>query len=290
MNNMDNEIIKKYDFRKVIISNIEKCLNFTDELFKESLDVVVDVNSILSILFRYDRINDDDLAKDISYIFETFIDKCIESGTKVTFLYTGTKSLVHTTIYPNWCKERYDRVSLRDSDFVLNLIMALKKIKNSTSLIDIINIGDKHVAHYIYENHLDDRPFYLVSKDFVNQGLIYYKKCIVYTGINYIDFRDPTPYLYDYIDIKSIAPEGYEYMYPLIRGDVRNEYKGMPNYGTIKTSKFLRDNKIKIIIDSDYPMKDLITKYKPLYSIEDMTNKYYEIKNNSTIDKDKKKE
>lgn len=277
---LDKLITSKSDFRDIIKTNIKRMFNFVDDLYSLNGNgiVYVDVNSVTSILFRYDKLNDKTLIDDISYIFEEFIDHCIKTSTKVIFLYSSKDSLVHTTIYPNWCKERYKRVNLKNSDFILKFLTALNKFNEINKLVEIRNIDDKHISQYIYENHLDNKLFYVISKDFVCQSLIFYKKCIIFTGVNYIDYRDPNPYMYDNLDIKSFIPEGFEYLYPVIRGDVRNEYKGIEGYGTIKTINWIKRNKIKIIIDGDYNLKDEINKYKPLYNLESLIEKYYELK------------
>lgn len=278
--NLDNLITSKSDFRDIIKSNIKKMFNFVDDLYNNDgkFVIYVDMNSVMSILFRYDKINDKKLMDDVSYIFEEFIDHCLKTSTKVVFMYTSQKSLVHTTIYENWCKKRYERVNLRNSEFILKFLTALNKFNEINKTVEIVNIKDKHIAHYIYENHVDSRLFYVVSKDFVCQSLIFYKKCIVFTGVNYIDYRDLNPYMYDNLNIKKLVPDGFEYLYPIIRGDVRNEYKGIEGYGTIKTIDFIKKNKIKFIIDGDYPLKDKINEFKPLYNLESLIDKYNELK------------
>lgn len=281
MREIDNIIIKKSDFKNIIKSNIKKMFDFTDDLFKNKYDVYVDVNSVISILFRYDDINNNELIHDITYIFEEFIDNCVSSGTKVVFMYTSKPSLVHTSIYPDWCKERYNRVRLKDSNFILSFLSSIKRIQDNNTLLSIENIDDKHICQYIFEKVDSSRDFYLVSKDYVCQTLIYYKKCIIFTGINYIDYRDPNPSLYDNINVGSFTPAGYEFLYPLLRGDSRNEYKGLNGFGPIKSIQFIKENKIKLFLDSDYPNKDLITKYRPLYDIEKMIEYYKNIKTDS---------
>lgn len=277
--NLDKVITSRSDFREVIKSNIKRMFNFVDDLYSSSGKsiVYVDVNSVTSILFRYDKLNDKKLIEEVSYIFEEFIDHCIKTSTKVLFLYTPKGSIVHTTIYPDWCKERYQRVVLRNSDFIINFLNALNKFNEINKLVEIVNIGDKHISHFIYDYHIDTKIFYVISKDYVCQSLVFYKKCIIYTGVNYIDYRDTNPNMYDNLDIKSFAPEGFEYLYPVIRGDVRNEYKGMGGYGTIRTIDFIKKYKIKFIIDGDYPMKEEIQKYKPLYDLESLMKTYQEI-------------
>lgn len=278
--NLDKLITSKADFKDIIKTNIKRMFNFVDDLYSlngKSI-VYIDVNSVTSILFRYDKLNDRTLIEDISYIFEEFIDHCIKTSTKVIFLYSSKESLVHTNVYPKWCYERYKRVNLKNSDFIIKFLSALNKFNEINKLVEIQNIEDKHIAQFIYENHLDSKLFYVVSKDFVCQSLIFYKKCIIFTGVNYIDYRDPNPYMYDNLDVKSFIPEGFEYLYPVIRGDVRNEYKGIDGYGTIKTIDYIKKNKIKIIIDGDYSLKDEINKYKPLYHLESLIDKYYELK------------
>lgn len=278
MKSLDRLITSKADFRDIIKGNIKRMFTFAEELYNTKATVYVDVNSVTSILFRYDKLNDESLIKDISYIFEEFIDTCIRSSTKVIFLYTSKPSLVHTTIYPDWCKNRYERVVLKNSDFIIKFLTALNKYNEINKLVEIKNIDDKHPTHYIYENHLDSGLFYVITKDFVCQSLIFYKKCIIFTGVNYIDYRDTNPYMYDNLDVKSFLPENFEYLYPIIRGDVRNEYPGIEGYGTIKTIDFLKKNKIKILVDGDYPLKDKINEYKPLYHLESLIDKYNELK------------
>ena len=275
MKEIDKIIIRKSDFKDIIKSNIRKMFDFTEDLFRDKYDVYVDVNSVISILFRYDNINDKDLINDITYIFEEFIDNCVTSGSKVVFMYTAKPSFVHTSIYPDWCKERYRRVKLKDSNFIISFLTAIKNIESNNTLISIENIGDKHIAQYIFEKtDSTSRDFYLVSKDYVCQSLIYYKKCIIFTGINYIDYRDTNPSLYDNVNVKSFSPAGYDFLYPLLRGDSRNEYKGLDGFGPIKSIRFIKENKIKLFLDGDYPHKDLITKYRPLYDIEKMIEYY----------------
>lgn len=279
---MDKFITSKSDFRDVIKSNISKMFNIKDELHTTKPGCVyVDMNSVMSILFRHDAINDKDLIKDLTDIFEDFIDSCIRSSTRVKFVYTPKNSLVHSTIYPEWCSERSKRVTMRDSDFIIDFLTAMKSFSQRNKLIEIVNIEDKHISHYIKEdNHFSKKVVYVLSKDFVCQYLIFHIECIVFTGVRYIDFRDQSPLMFNNVDIKSILPIGNEWLYTVICGDVRNEYKGVPGYKDKRTIDYINTNRLKIVAGIEHPLSEYCNKHRALYDINLMIETYKKLKTN----------
>lgn len=280
---LDNVIKKDLnnDFRKIILSIIRKMFSIKDELFSRRKKIIyVDMNSVMSILFNYDKINDKELIQDITHIFEDFIDTCIRSSSHVKFIYTSQPSIVHKTVYTNWCSKRYDRVCLKNSDFILNFLTAMKFFSENNKLIEVCNIGDKHITQFIVEDvTFNNNLLYVISKDFVCQSLLLeITDCIIYTGVNYIDYRDTNPTLYNVDNLKDIAPPGLYWVFPVICGDSRNEFKGYGGYSIKKTLKYIQENKIKLAIGGDHPLKDFIDEYKYLYNIREMIKKYKEIK------------
>ncbi|MGL5716284.1 MAG: hypothetical protein ACRCX2_24915 [Paraclostridium sp.] len=273
--NYDTGLVSmKDDFRLVIDSVLKK-------MFKVNLDdtdvkrIYVDINSALSILFRYDDIADEKLLQIISDVIENFIVEHLENGLTIYFLYTLKPSRVHRSIYPGWCKEREDRVSIVKSDYLKKLIVTFKIYSDKNNNVKVVNCEDIHPALVVYEI---DRVFrngsLILSKDLVFR--CFSKTSVkLYNGVEWIDFEQSIFKQPD--DVKLLEPHTMLAYYLALRGDSRNEYKGQLRFGPVNSAKYIEVNRLKIRAGVEHPQKEFLDKHIALFDIEKMREKAKEL-------------
>lgn len=265
MGEFEKNITKQVDFKKVISSVVTNMFKIQADTRK----IYLDLNSCFSILFRYDDVNNPEAVEIIGREIEKFLQLYVNDKVEIIILFTLEPSQAHLDIYPEWCKERYERVKYSKSDFLQTLILSLNKFSQQNPLIKVVNTRKVHPALVVYQNEKDSRKRSTVlSKDIIFQCLPL-KNIVVYTGVNYIDLDDKNRTLPDDVEL----PEPYDLFLPYylaLRGDARNEFSGIKGYGPKKSSEYVRVNKIRIKagLDSpDHPEKDWCDKYSQLFSI-----------------------
>ncbi|MGL5316965.1 MAG: hypothetical protein ACRC92_27145 [Peptostreptococcaceae bacterium] len=287
--NLNKFITDRKDFRPIVVSVVKQMfvplksdLGTFSSPYKS---VYIDVNSVTSIIYRYDNLDDEDMCSQISIIIEDFIDTCISRGITVYFLYSSQKSLVHSSIYPTWCEKRYERVNMKKSNFIMQLLGALKKFSTQNNLVRIENTGDKHAAHVIKQLHVDNvhkGAGLVISKDYVCQGLIFISNITIFTGVNIIDYRDTAPELYDRVNVLPLLPKRSLYwVYPCLCRDPKNEYTGAKQMGSHRVAKYMTEHRIALFLNSEHPLKEFLEKHAPLYDINKMIEVYNNMKEES---------
>ena len=272
----DKTIVQmKDDFRLVVKSILHKLLDLDLELSTVKR-IYVDLNSALSIIFRYDNIADDELLGIVGDEIENFLRKNLESGKTIYLLYNLKPSIVHRHIYPDWCKEREERVSILKSDYIKRLLMTFKVYSDKNHNLKVINCMDIHTALVIYElDKLYSTQSLILSRDAVFRCPIK-SNIVVFNGVDWIDFSDINMKLPDGIELTD--PHSTLAYYYTIRGDARNEYKGVKGYGVIKASKYIENNRLKIKAGIDHPLKEFTDKHIGLYDIKAMRKVAKELK------------
>lgn len=262
---LDKKITTQVDFKKVISSVVSNVF----KLVAETRKIYIDLNSCFSILFHYDNINSPEAVEIISREIEKFLQLYINDKVEIIVLFTLEPSQAHIDIYPDWCKERYERVSYQKSEFLQTLILSLHKFSETNPLIKVVNTKKVHPSLIVYKNEKNSRKRSTVlSKDIVFQCLPL-TNIIVYTGVSYIDLDDPMRTLPDDIEL----PEPYSLFLPYylaLRGDSRNEFPGMSGYGPKKSKEYIDKNKLRLksgIESPDHPYKEWMDKYSQLYDI-----------------------
>ena len=265
MGEFEKNITKQVDFKKVISSVVTNMFKIQADTRK----IYLDLNSCFSILFRYEDVNSPEAVEIIGREIEKFLQLYVNDKVEIIVLFTLEPSQAHLDIYPEWCKERYERVKYSKSDFLQTLILSLNKFSQQNPLIKVVNTKKVHPALVVYQNEKDSRKrSTILSKDIIFQCLPL-KNIVVYTGVNYIDLDDKNRTLPDDVEL----PEPYDFFLPYylaLRGDARNEFSGIKGYGPKKSSEYVRVNKIRIKagLDSpDHPEKDWCDKYSQLFSI-----------------------
>lgn len=277
---LDAKLTKSRDFKSIVGSILKNM--FRVEIYSSVRRIYIDLNSCLSILFRYDDINSNEITETISKNLEGFLQTYLNDGVKIYIIFSLHPSIVHTHIFTDWCKERYKRVDYSKCGFLQKLILSLNNFSKENPLIKIINSKDKHPAMIIHEQErLSKSLFCVLSKDSVIQCLPI-PTMHIWTGVNYIEQDDPDRIVPDNVEL----PEPVELFLPYymtIRGDARNEYKGVDGYGPQRTSKYLHEQKIRIKANLEHPLKEYTDKYIGLFDINNMNDVYSEI----TRDKNK---
>lgn len=274
MKNVDSMLLAKDDFRNTIRFIISSIFSI-DTSYKK---IYVDLNSAISIIFRNPKVINDPIVND--YIWnsiEGFLTK-YSSNTEIIFLWTVQPSSIHTSIYPDWCKLRYERVQIRQCECIKKILVALANFSKKNKLIKVINVKDIHPAIIVRHLELPNRKHKCVvlSKDTVFQCLNL-NNVIIFTGAHYIDFSDEARHLPDDLTGKLDNPSLMLPYYLAIRGDnARNEYKGISGYGVMKTLKYLKLNELEINADIEHDLKEDVDKYVVLFNtskLYDMTDK-----------------
>ena len=268
---LDKKITSQGDFKKVIESVVSNMFKIKADTRK----IYVDLNSCLSILFHYENINSAETVEIIGKQLEMFLQVYLNDKVEIVILFTLDKSQAHVDIYPDWCKERYERVAYQKSEFLQTLIVSLNKFSETNPLIKVVNTKKVHPALVVYENErLTRKRSTVLSKDVVFQCLPL-RNLVIYTGVKYIDLDDNVRQLPDDIEL----PEPYDLFLPVylcLRGDTRNEFKGYPKYGIKRSVEYIDKNKLRIkasLESEEHPLKEWIDKYSALYN----TNKLLEL-------------
>lgn len=265
MGSFDKKIIKQTDFKKVISSVVSNMLKIKADTEK----IYIDLNSCLSILFRYDDINNPEAVEIISTEIERFLHLYLNDKVDIVILFTFEPSQAHVDIYPDWCKKRYERVNYAKSDFLQTLLVSLHKFSETNPLIKVVNTHRVHPALFVYQNEKFSRKRSTVlSKDMVFQCLNL-KNIVIYTGVNYIDLDDPMRPFPDDVELPEPANLFLPY-YIALRGDIRNEFPGKEGYGPVKSLAYINRNKLRIksgINSPDHAAKEWLDKYSQLYDI-----------------------
>lgn len=263
------------DFRLVVESVLRKMFNVDLEYTQGIKRMYIDLNSCLSIMFRHDDIADEELTRIVSDEIEKFITKHIDSGMSLYFMYSIKPSKVHKTIYPEWCANRDARVSIVKSDFLKKLLVTLKVFSEKNRSIKIVNTGEVHPAVAVVTMDKNNTGGAVVlSKDLVF-------KCIeksninIYNGVEWVAIGENM--FNSETNVFLSNPTELTAYYLVLRGDPRNEYKGMLNYGKIKSKDYVEANKLKFKADVDHPLKEFMDINLPLYNINKLIDKTKEL-------------
>ena len=258
---LDGKIKKTTNFKQVIDSIVAR-------MFSVQVDtkrIYVDLNSCVSVLFRYDDVNNPEVSKMVSDNIERFLLRYLETKTEIIILFSMEKSQAHIDVFPDWCKERYERVDITKSGFLRALLLSLGEFSKKNPLVKIANIHKVHPALVVYKNELNRRTKYTVlSKDVVFQCMSD-KRMIIYTGVNIIDMEDEPRQLPD--DVSLVDPDTMLPYYLAIKGDIRNEFPGVEGYAKRKAEKYCNTNRIAIKVGADHPLKLECDKWVQLYDI-----------------------
>lgn len=265
MSNFEKKITNQKDFKKVIASVVSNMLKIKADTEK----IYIDLNSCFSILFRYDDINNPEAVEIISTEMERFLQLYLNDKTEIIILFTFEPSQAHIDIYPDWCKERYNRVNYAKSEFLQTLLVGLHKFSSTNPLIKVVNTKKVHPALVVYKNEqYSNKRSTILSKDIVFQCLNL-RNIVIYTGVNYIDLDDPMRPFPDDVELPEPANLFLPY-YIALRGDIRNEFSGKEGYGPVKSLAYITKNKLRIksgINSPDHTEKEWLDKYSQLYDI-----------------------
>jgi hypothetical protein len=262
---LDKEIEKKADFEDVVNGVIDRALDIEGDFDR----IYIDVNSVVSVLFRADDVNSKKIVESSFASFERIFTKYTKRNTEIYLLFSTVKSTYHVGIYEEWCKERYERVDLSKSLGMKELIFALKKFSEQNKLIRVINTKEFHPALIV--KYLEDgtkNRFIVISKDTVfyafdiNHGS-------QYTGVIYIDYDDDVAVMSDRHKEVEIPRKMIKYYYALC-GDKRNEFPGVSGYGPNKSIKYIKEYKLELEAGLEHPQKEAIEKYCKLYDVSNM--------------------
>lgn len=273
---MYNNVIKKKfkkDFKSVIESLLKQLFDVRLEDSKMKR-IYVDLNSALSIIFRYENINDEDIITFTRDAIENFLLTNLKFHSEVILLYSLESSIVHTAIYPEWCKERDGRVRIVESDFIKKLLYSFKRNEGKLK-VRVVNTRGIHPAILIYKNELKYRTRSIIlSRDCVFRCMTL-SNVVLWNGVSWIN---PSSSILDLPDKIELDDPNFSlpYYYTL-RGDKRNEYKGFDGYGPVRTVAYLKQHRLKLKADLDHPNKEFIDKHLPLYNIELMVKKAEEM-------------
>lgn len=262
---LDKKISSDSSYKKLI-------KNILGDMFRLKTDakrIYIDLNSCLSILFREEDINNEEIIDEVGINLERFLQLYIADKVEVIILFTLEPSQAHIDTFPEWCKERYQRVDFMKSNFLPKLIQGLKEFSEKNSLIKVANTHKVHPALVVYCSEIKTRKkFAVLSKDVIFQCLPL-NHMIIFTGRYYIDMSDRSRPMPDDVDL----PEPTSLFLPVylsIRGDSRNEYPGVKGFGFRNTMKYITEHKLRIKSNLEHPehhLKETIDKYSALYDI-----------------------
>lgn len=266
---LDQKIKNSKDFSKIVFYTLEDMFKvYIDRTIR---DVYLDINSLISIIYRSQNPNDPEIVSSFGNYLSEFISRCETNKITIHFIYSTDKSKVHFDTYPNWCKDRYERVNFMKTEYVLKVLAILKNLSNNNTNIKLINTRNIHPAYYIWvkESGLSkyNKRGIVISKDMVMMG-IPISNLYIHNGRRLIDFKLENNYLKEYPDLnRKLA-----LYYIIIRGEARNEYKGVPGYGEVKSYNYIKENALNLILDKEdtkHILRDQINKFKRLYLLED---------------------
>lgn len=268
---LDEKLKKTNNFVNVINSVVATMFNVETDCKR----IYIDLNSCLSIIFRYGNVNDTDMLAGVLAKIEEFMQKYLVSGVELVFLFTLHPSRAHTDIFVDWCKNRNERVNLAKCTVIKAMVLGINEESKKNKLIKILNTKHVHPVLSIYEMEKNNkRKFMILSKDFVFQNLPF-KHAVIFTGINYIDMTDNEKVMAD--DVQLSHPDYMLPVYLALAGDGRNDFKGKLNYAKHRAKQFCEKYKLEIKENIDppeddknkewYDCKEHIEKYTQLYDI-----------------------
>jgi len=266
---------KKEDWRKVTDSILTNMFRVETDIRR----IYIDLNSCMSIVFRTNDITDEDLNEIIYKKMENFLSKYLSLGADIIVLYTQKPSEWHRNIYPDWCKGRDERVQLRKSDAIKQLLIGLKAFSEKNTSVKIINTGKLHPVITV----LNNEDFKKTSKK-IRKVLILSKDCVfqcmnrpyitVWNGMDLMDQADENRVLPDEISLSD--PGTLLPWYLAYCGDHRNEFKGVFGYGPVKSLKHVTSEALLVTIEDPKTDEDkLASKYHQLYDVDAMYEFYY---------------
>ncbi len=263
---LDKEIKSMKDFYDVIDGVISKALDIDGDFDR----IYVDINSVVSIIFRDDDVNSEKIVDTVFNSFEKLMTKFAQKNTEIYLLFTTQPSKYHTDIYPDWCKNRYERVTLSKATVIKTLIFSMKKFSEKNNLVKVINTKEFHPALIIkYLEEGTKNNFIIVSKDTVfyamdlNHGSLF-------TGVRYIDYTSKVSVFTDKHTDKEIPKKFIKYYHSLCRDD-RNEFPGVGNkIGPGRALKYIKEYALELKSGLEHPHKEWIDKYSKLYDVSEM--------------------
>lgn len=274
--NINDKMRSKKSYLDIVVDVVKSI--FKVDLQPGTKKIYVDVNSTFSIIYAGDtqHINTDVTKGIVVECVQEIISKAQVMGAQVVFLYTAQKSILHTSIYPDWCKERYKRDMISKPDYLTAVLKYLKELSNKNAIVKVVDVQEFHPAHYIYvtESHMgakSDNNYKIVvlSKDPVFFG-IPYDGVEFYSGVM-LSINDKKSQTGNYIRGLNISRR-YALYYLTIVGDHRNEYKGMTGIGPTKGLHFVESNAISITLSMmgdnvAYQHKEFFEKHYPMYDM-----------------------
>lgn len=284
--NINEKFKNKTDYVNIIDDVVKKI--FKLELPQGTKRIYVDVNSTFSIIYAQEtkHINVDVVKHIVLECVQEIISKAQMHGAKVVFIYTAEKSILHTSIYPDWCKNRYDRDMISKPDYLTAVLKYLAELSTSNPIVSVVNTHEFHPAYYIYfkeaylvnnKNHED--KIIILSKDPVFYG-IPYDGVEFFTGV-LLSINDHKATVGNYIKNTNLS-RIQALFYLLLAGDDRNEYKGVLGVGPKKALDFINYNLVNIMLNdmgeaTSYPYKEFIETHRPLYFIDKGLEKLKEL-------------
>lgn len=233
--------------------------------------IYIDLDSLLSLALKVDLPLDELLKHDLSsYILELFQQffYFYDTNSQIYIVYSFNPNNSFTKIYPNWCKERYDRYGNVDiMKFIKNnLLRRIKKFSDVVKNVELVKSKDAPILSILasFEFNVDNRKSIVLSRDPHYQCLWAYHEFNIYNGKNIINRKTSlkdkdTPNLH-----YSLYPHYY-----LISGMKRNEYTGLNKWGPKRTADYITKNKASIISFED-KVFDTIKEYKDLFFLENI--------------------
>lgn len=237
--------------------------------FIEYEKIYVDLDSILSIFIRFpipeDKEERMDLITNIMGVFKEFF--TIYGESHMIILKYGFKPEVFKKVYPKWQNVREERLL---NEVVLNfitheLLPRFRRIATKLENIFLEEWSEAFLIDIIQSFELNDnaKKSIVISRNPQSICLLAYYDANIYNGSKIIT-KDNYRSVKNYPDVdRSFIPIWF-----LIRGDERNEYKGVSKYGIKKTNDFINKNKIECV-DLSHDLFKKIKEYKNLYFLKE---------------------
>ena len=265
----DKDKKKDFDLIKEIIIKGLFHINM-DVNFYDFDKILIDLDSLLSIVIREELSSDRDLriklALTIPDAINEFIQAYIDTNT-INIYYNLNEYKVFSDIYPDWCKVRNDRFKNESIVGFLHkyIINHLKKASDKINNFNIIKCDDAPIITIFRDIKLNPKLKYVViSRDPHYNCIMSYHDISIFNGRDLVD-RGSLKYLKDLPDINyTMLP-----FYYLIRGMDRNEYKGVKLYGQKKTEKYINENLTTLITWED-PILEEVKPYKNIFFLNDL--------------------
>ena len=208
-----------------------------------------------------------DLLKSITSSFKKFL--TYYGDYKRIYIKYGFKKEIFNDYYPDWQKDRLDRLS---NGAVLTFIKKdfiprLKKISHKITNIEIEEWDEAFIVDVLkdMEYNKDSKDCIILSRNMQLICLFAYSDVSIYNGRKIID-------KFNYKDIKDFPNVSYTFIphWFLLRGDKRNSYVGLnKTTGVKKANNLINSNKEKCV-DFSLPELQKVIKYKNLYFIKEV--------------------